>query len=167
MSEPLVLMGIDPGFKSTGYGIIKVDGSRFSCLDYGVIQDGEPWPSRLWSIYSGILDIVSSFNPDEVAVEEGYVAKNAKVSLKLGHVRGAVMLAPIGLKIPVFEYTPLDIKKSVSGYGRAEKSQIKYMVKQLLHLDREPEHDDSSDALALCICHANNRKMKLLLKGQQ
>ncbi len=163
---PLVLMGVDPSYNSTGYGVVQLNGTKMTCLTFGTIKEKLSWPERLHTLYERTLEIVNQYEPHEFAIEEVFVAKNVKTSLKLGHVRGAIMVAPLSKGIPVFEYSPLDIKKAVSGYGRAEKSQIKYMVKQILKLDKEPQSDDESDALALCICHANIRKMKILLENK-
>lgn len=164
------VMGIDPGYNTVGYGIIEGSGNRNDnkCTLYGIIQPDEDWPRRLDIIYDEIRDIVKEYNPDELAVEDVFHAKNAKTSLKLGHVRGILILAGLRESIEIFEYTPLDVKKSVVGYGRAEKSQVQQMVKRTLALKEKPTPYDASDALAVGLCHSYARKMnKAIGEGPQ
>ena len=157
----MLIFGIDPGSRSTGYGIIRALGSRYHCLDYGAIRPGNQTPkdfsSRLSCIYSRLHSLIETHQPDAVAVEEVFHAVNTRTALILGQVRGVALLAAAQHRIPIFEYSPLKVKKSVVGYGRAEKHQVQMMVKRLLNMEIEPEPDDAADALAVALCHAFNR----------
>jgi crossover junction endodeoxyribonuclease RuvC len=152
----LVILGIDPGTKITGYGIIDNDGSRISSLTYGEIKikRGESLSGCLRKIYDDLINIIRKFTPNALALEDVFYGKNIKSLIKLGHARGAVILAAIHSDVPVYEYTPLEIKKAVVGYGRAEKHQVQQMVRAILNLDETPA-SDASDGLAAAICHSN------------
>ncbi|MEI7904728.1 MAG: crossover junction endodeoxyribonuclease RuvC [Candidatus Firestonebacteria bacterium] len=154
------ILGIDPGVATTGYGVIEYTGGHSTAIDYGVITT-EPniaLSERLKSIYSAVTKILKKFAPDEMAVEEIFFAKNIKTAIMVSEARGVILLAGAnyGLKT-VNEYTPLEVKMALSGYGRAEKPQIQQMVKILLGLKTIPKPDDMADALAIAICHAHNR----------
>lgn len=152
------IIGLDPGLRNTGWGVIESEGSRLVYVADGAVHsDAEaPLAERLLQIHTQVLAVIREFAPDEAAIEETFVNVDARATLKLGQARGAVMLAPAMCKIPVAEYAPNQIKKSVVGAGHAEKSQIKHMVKMLLPraLMRTA---DSTDALAIAICHAHHR----------
>jgi crossover junction endodeoxyribonuclease RuvC len=152
------IIGLDPGLRNTGWGIIESEGSRLSYIaDGSVHSDSDaPLAERLLQINTQLVDILKQFQPDEAAVEETFVNKDARATLKLGQARGAVMLAPAFLKIPVAEYAPNVIKKSVVGAGHAEKDQVKHMVRLLLP-KAVMTSADSVDALAIAICHAHHR----------
>jgi crossover junction endodeoxyribonuclease RuvC len=152
------IIGLDPGLRNTGWGIIESEGSRLSYIaDGSVHSDSDaPLAERLLQINTQLVDILKQFQPDEAAVEETFVNKDARATLKLGQARGAVMLAPASLKIPVAEYAPNVIKKSVVGAGHAEKDQVKHMVRLLLP-KAVMTSADSVDALAIAICHAHHR----------
>jgi crossover junction endodeoxyribonuclease RuvC len=154
--------GIDPGSRVTGYGVILAEGNRYRCLDYGTIStvSGKkkvPLPERLVKIYQGLKERIAHHQPDAVIVEEVFHAVNTKTALALGQARGVILLAAATQGIEVFEYSPLKVKQSVVGYGRAEKQQVQMMVKRLLNLTEEPEPHDAADALAIALCHAFNR----------
>lgn len=156
--DRMIIFGVDPGSRVTGWGAIQMRDNRRRCLDFGAIaavaNKDSSFPSRLLRIYQGLRDLLERFHPAAVAVEEVFYAVNVKTALKLGHARGAVLVAAAEAGIPVVEYSPLLVKKSVVGYGRADKAQIQMMVKTLLGLDRLPCPDDASDALAVALCHS-------------
>jgi len=151
------ILGIDPGTAITGYGIVDYQGNRFSVVDYNCFrtQAGLSLAERLQIIYHGILNIIERYNPTHVAVEELFFNNNARTALAVGHARGVIFLSAAEKGLPVFEYTPLQVKQAVAGYGRAEKKQVQYMVKSILCLPAVPTPDDIADALAVSICHAH------------
>ncbi len=153
------ILGIDCGSERTGYGVIDTDGDLHAVVAFGAVQSSpkQTFPQRLHKIYSDLSALIQKFHPDEVAVEEVFYATNAKSALKLGHVRGVALLAATAAGVPITEYSALEVKSSVVGYGRAEKTQVQEMVKVLLHLSEIPQPDDAADALALTICHAHHR----------
>ncbi|HHY98162.1 MAG TPA: crossover junction endodeoxyribonuclease RuvC [Firmicutes bacterium] len=154
----MIVMGIDPGTASTGYGVIESFGGRLACLDYGCIRTGSNMSSsrRLETIYAAVSRLISSYSPEVIAVEELFFNRNAKTALKVGESRGVVILAAVRHSIRVAEYTPLQIKQAITGYGRASKSQIQRMIKLLLNLESVPSPDDTADALACAICHIHS-----------
>ncbi|HUV12360.1 MAG TPA: crossover junction endodeoxyribonuclease RuvC [Acidobacteriota bacterium] len=159
----MVIMGVDPGSRVTGYGIVSVEGNHFRCLDYGaisvVVNGAAPMiPERLKTIHSALTELMAKFEPEIVVVEGLFYAVNVKSALTLGHARGVILLAAAEQGLPVAEYSPLEVKKAVTGYGRADKQQVQTMVKTLLNLKSEPEPHDASDALALALCQAFNGK---------
>jgi crossover junction endodeoxyribonuclease RuvC len=151
------ILGIDPGSGSTGYGIIETDGSDYAPVLYGAIrtQPRRPFHERLLKIYTELSRILSRERADIMAIEEVFHATNVKSALRLGHARGIALLVAAQKGMPVCEYSPLEIKSAVAGYGRAEKSQIQTMVRMLLRLPELPSPDDAADALAVAICHAH------------
>ena len=153
------IIGIDPGLRNTGWGVIEQDGHRLSYVADGSVHSeaDAPLAVRLLQIHQQLVEVIRSFAPDEAAIEETFVNKDARATLKLGQARGAAMLAPASLGLLVAEYAPNVIKKSVVGAGHAEKDQIKHMVKMLLPR-AEMNSTDSTDALAIAICHAHHRK---------
>lgn len=149
-----VILGIDPGSRITGYGVVNAEGQKITYLDSGCIRtttDGE-LSQRLLEIFNGICQLMDLYNPQEVAIEQVFMHKNASSALKLGHARGVAMVACATHRIKIYEYTPRQIKLSVVGYGAAEKEQVKQMVMHLLML-KSPPQTDASDALAIAICH--------------
>jgi crossover junction endodeoxyribonuclease RuvC len=152
------ILGIDPGSESTGYGIIESDGSEHHPVVYGAIRTDirSPFHERLLEIHRELTNLLESNGVDSVAVEEVFYAANVQSALKLGHARGVALLAAAGHGISLFEYSPLEIKNSIVGYGRAEKGQVQAMVKFLLKLHEIPTPDDAADALAVAICHAHH-----------
>jgi len=159
------IIGIDPGLRNTGWGVIEAEGTRLSYIaDGSVHSDADaPLASRLLQIYTKLAEILQRYEPDEAAIEETFVNKDARATLKLGQARGAAMLAPALVGISVAEYAPNVVKKSVVGAGHAEKDQVKHMVKVLLPR-AELNSSDSIDALAIAICHAHHRGKQTLAK---
>ncbi len=160
---PVRIIGIDPGLRHTGWGIIEADGTRLSYVADGAVHsvNEDDLATRLLQIHQQVLAVLNEFKPDEAAIEETFVNKDARATLKLGQARGVVMLAPVLLKIPVAEYAPNVIKKTVVGTGHAEKDQVKHMVKILLPR-AQLNTADSIDALAIAICHAQHRGLENL-----
>ena len=161
MTDTLRIIGIDPGSRITGYGIVEKRGSSFVHIDNGCLttRAGDPMPRRLEQIYSGLTEILAKYRPDAAAVEEIFFAKNVASSLKLGEARGVAMLASVQSKIAVFEYATREVKQALTGYGQATKDQIQKMVKAMLKLP-EVAQEDASDALAVAICHLQSYKMR-------
>jgi crossover junction endodeoxyribonuclease RuvC len=159
------IIGIDPGLRNTGWGVIEAEGSRLSYVADGTVHSDAdaPLATRLLQIHAQLAEVLRSFMPDEAAIEETFVNKDARATLKLGQARGAAMLAPAMAGISVAEYAPNVVKKSVVGAGHAEKDQVKHMVKILLPR-AEMNTADSTDALAIAICHAHHRGIQTLAK---
>jgi crossover junction endodeoxyribonuclease RuvC len=149
------VFGIDPGSERTGYGCVDASGARHRLIVSGAVATpaSATFPEKLLLIHSGLTAIISRCRPDCVAIENLFFATNVRSALKLGHARGVAMLAAVEAGLPVFEYTPAEIKRAVVGYGRAEKPQVQQMVKLLLGLDAIPSPHDAADALAVAICH--------------
>ena len=163
-----IILGIDPGSRATGYGVVHSSGSSLRCLGAGVIRvpaDME-FCTRLERLYAGVSSAIDTHAPGVFAIEDVFVAKNAKSAMKLGHARAAAMLAAVHCGLPVYEYTPLQVKKAVVGYGKAEKKQVQHMVKLLLGLASYPAQD-ASDALAVAICHANSVRLSGCISGRR
>ena len=160
------IIGIDPGLRNTGWGVIEAEGTRLSYVaDGSVHSDADaPLATRLLQIHTQLAEILQRYAPDEAAIEETFVNKDARATLKLGQARGAAMLAPALAGISVAEYAPNVVKKSVVGAGHAEKDQVKHMVKVLLPR-AELNSADSVDALAIAICHAHHRGRRARGKG--
>ena len=152
------ILGIDPGYAIMGYGLIDKIGNSFKPVDYGVIKTkaGEPLPERLLKIHLELSSIVEKYSPDEMAVEELFFNTNSKTVIHVAESRGVALVEGAVRGIDVNEYTPLQVKQGVVGYGRAQKVQVMQMVKVLLNLESVPKPDDAADALAVAICHANS-----------
>lgn len=167
----MIILGIDPGYAITGYGIIIKDNGNLKALDYGVIATPAKsyFPLRLRDIHESLSHLISEFKPDCVAIEELFFSRNTTTAIGTAQARGVAVLAAAQAGKPVFEYTPLQVKVAVTGYGRAEKFQIQEMVKRLLILKQQPKPDDAADALAVAICHAHsgNRLDSLAVGGYQ
>ena len=155
----MLVLGFDPGIAILGYGLIKQDGYNLKAIEYGVIttQACAEMPGRLVKLFSNVTLLIDKYKPDAVAIEEIFFSKNTKTAISISHARGVVMLAPSISGIPVYEYTPLQVKQAITGYGRAQKQQMQQMVKLLLNLKEIPKPDDAADALAVAICHAQSR----------
>src|SRR5205085_1964854 len=151
------VLGIDCGSRVTGYGVIDTDGADCILVRCGAIRSklSDPLALRLRSIYNGIVEVIRDVQPDVAAFENLFYATNVQSALKLGHVRGVSVFAAAEADLPVFEYSPLEVKSAVTGYGRAEKAQVQQMVRALLKLTETPEPYDASDALAVAICHVH------------
>ncbi len=158
----MIILGIDPGLAIMGYGVIDYDQKRMSVVDYGTVltQAGTPLPLRLSLIYDSMTSLIDKFKPDAIAFEELFFNKNVKTALTVGHARGTALVSAQRSGIELFEYTPLQVKQAICGYGRADKAQIQAMVKMLLSLKSIPKPDDAADALAVAICHAHSSKFK-------
>ncbi|AHE67515.1 crossover junction endodeoxyribonuclease RuvC [Legionella oakridgensis ATCC 33761 = DSM 21215] len=154
----MIILGIDPGSRITGYGLIKENDKRqLHYLDSGCIRTPQGELSeRLLQIFNGICELMDAFNPDEVAIEQVFMHQNVNAALKLGHARGVAMVASASHRVKVSEYSAREIKQAVVGYGAAQKDQVKHMVVSLLKLDSSPQ-SDAADALAIAICHSHMR----------
>lgn len=155
------VLGIDPGISFTGYGIVKSTGNHVTHITSGVIKTNpkSDFQSRLKTIHDGLTEVMKEFSPDECSLENIFYCKNVNSALKLGHTRGAIMIAAANLGIRVFEYMPTEIKQAVTGHGRASKEQVHAMVKMILNI-KDLEKLDISDALAAAICHINASNFK-------
>lgn len=151
-------MGIDPGTAITGFGIVCLENRRLFAQGYGVVRTeaGEPLEKRLFHLHEEIQNLIKRFEPGEVAVESLFFNKNVRSALAVGHARGVVLLVAAQHGLPVFEYTPLQVKQALVGRGRAEKAQVQFMVRAVLALRETPSPDDAADALAIAVCHANS-----------
>ncbi len=149
------VLGIDPGSDTTGWGVIEGDGRHYRLLEYGAIRSSprQKFPARLLQISNGIEEVIARHSPEACALEDGFLATNVKVTLKLGQVRGVTMLAAERAALETYEYSPRTVKQTVVGYGNAEKHQVQEMVRVLLSLTSAPEPQDAADALAVAICH--------------
>jgi crossover junction endodeoxyribonuclease RuvC len=157
----LRVLGIDCGTERTGYGVIETDGRSHTLIDAGVIAASEKdaLATRLFVIAAGLREVIRRFVPDAVAVEEVFFSRNVRTALRLSHVRGVALMTAAEAELPVGEYSPLEIKTSVVGYGRAEKAQVQLMVRSLLRLEEPVASEDASDALAVAICHATRSRV--------
>ncbi len=153
----MIILGIDPGYAIVGYGIIEYKNNHFSVIHYGAITTdaGTPFNLRLEMIYDGLDELIKKFRPDAMSIEKLFYNNNAKTVIDVSQARGVIMLSAQKNGLPVFEYTPLQVKQSVVGYGRAEKKQVQEMTKRILCLEKVPKPDDTADALAIAICHAH------------
>lgn len=154
------IFGVDPGSVHTGYGCIDTSGGRHRILACGALSPPvrNAFPERLRAIHDGLTALLADHRPETVAIEDLFHARNARSALKLGHVRGVVMLAAAEAGLPVVEYAPAEVKRAVVGYGRAEKQQVQQMVGLLLGLDPPPSRLDVTDALAVAVCHAHSMR---------
>ena len=157
------ILGIDPGYAIVGFGVLDYDGSRFTPIEYGAVltEAGTPFPDRLKAIHEDIEFIFNKFKPDCMAVERLYFTTNQKTAIDVAQARGITVLSAATRNIPVSEYTPLQVKLSVTGYGKAEKRQVTEMTRQLLSLAQIPKPDDAADALAIAICHGHSVRFDL------
>ncbi|WP_312699423.1 crossover junction endodeoxyribonuclease RuvC [Sedimentibacter sp.] len=156
----MIILGIDPGLAISGYGIINYSGNKFEVIDYGAVitESTEEFPKRLKKLYDSYMNIFEVYKPEAVAIEELFYNKNTKTAIAIAEARGIHLLAAENKNIPLYEYTPLQVKQGIVGYGRAEKKQIQEMVRVILKLDAVPKPDDVADGLALAICHAHSLK---------
>jgi len=160
----VIILGIDPGLANTGWGVVRVDGPRATCLAYGCIttRAGDPVAQRLKQVHDEIRSVIARYAPSECAVESVFFGANAKSAFATGQARGAALLATADAALDLAEYSPVQIKSVVVGTGTADKAQVAYMVRTLLTLDHEPKPDHASDALAAAICHAHLRGSRAL-----
>lgn len=161
------ILGIDPGFAIVGIGIIEYTGNKFKVIEYTKIttEAHTDFPGRLKKIFDELNEIINEYKPDAIAIEELFFNNNAKTAINVGQGRGVCLLCGAINNIPIYEYTPLQIKQAVVGYGRAVKEQVQQMVKVLLNLEKIPKPDDVADALAVAVCHAHSYRMNTRLYG--
>ena len=159
----MIILGIDPGFAIVGWGVIEYSGSRFKVLGYGSVETPAhiPMEERLVMINDGIKELIDTYHPDVMAVEELFFNTNQTTGIRVAEARGVILLCATRLGVPTFEYTPLQVKQSVVGYGRAEKKQVITMVTMMLNLKAPPKPDDTADALAIAVCHAHSGGSRL------
>ena len=162
-SEPRIVIGLDPGTRILGYGVVRAEGGRLSLIAHGALRtsDGDPVERKLLSLYRGLGEVIARYQPQEAIVEEVFFSRNVKSALLLGQARGVVLLAAAAAGLPGFPYSAASIKQAVADYGRANKEQIQRAVQMLLDLDHTPEPPDAADALALAICHLNSTQRSL------
>ncbi len=162
----MLVLGIDPGTATTGYGLIReTDQGGFEVIDFGVILTpaGEALEKRLLLLYDRLMEILLLHRPDQGAVEKLFFQRNVTNAIAVGQARGVAMLAMAQKKIPIAEYTPLEVKQAITGYGGAEKLQVQMMVQAVLELADLPRPDDAADALAIAVCHIQSYRMRALL----
>ena len=161
------ILGIDPGYAILGWGVIDMKGNHFKVIDYGAVTTDSKMemPDRLKVLYNSLMDIIVRYEPDVASVEELFFNTNAKTAILVGQARGVAVLACANSGLEIDEYTPLQIKQALVGYGRAEKKQVQLMVKTILNLKDVPKPDDTADALAAAICHGHAASSKSRLKG--
>lgn len=154
----MIILGIDPGFAIVGYGAVEYKGNKFKTVEYGAVTTPAKTEmfSRFKAIYDEVCEIIERVKPDVMAIEELFFNSNQKTAINVAQARGVIILAAMNNGIDVFEYTPLQVKQAVVGYGRAQKAQVQQMVKVLLNLEAVPKPDDTADALAIAICHAHS-----------
>ncbi len=154
------ILGIDPGFAITGYSVIDYIGNKFKLVTSGAITTdaGVSFPIRLEKIFDDLTAIITEYKPDAISVEELFFNNNAKTAINVAQARGVILVVGRKMNIDTFEYTPLQIKQSVVGYGRADKIQVQKMVKSILNVDKLPKLDDTTDSMAAAICHAHSSK---------
>lgn len=164
----MVVIGIDPGTATTGYGILReLDNGQLEVINYGVIQTpaDQPMPERLLELYHQLNEIILLHRPESGAVEKLFFQRNVRTAISVGQGRGVVLLAMANHKLPVAEYTPLEVKQAVAGYGGADKRQVQEMVRMLLELEAVPQPDDAADALAIAICHVHTAHTQRIIAG--
>lgn len=157
------IIGIDPGYAIVGYGILDYDKSSFSVVNYGAVTTaaGTSFDRRLMEIYSDMCTVLDMFKPDCMSIEKLYFTNNKTTGIDVAQARGVILLAAVQREIEIYEYTPLQVKQAVVGYGRAEKHQVQEMVKNILRLKEIPKPDDTADAVALAICHGHSSGSQL------
>ena len=152
----MIILGVDPGLATLGYGVIeKNEQGKFRMLDYGVVltPKNEGLPVRLAMLEEGLKDVLDKYKPDEVAMEELFFSKNITTGIAVAHARGVALLTCVKECGKLYEYTPMQVKQALTGYGKADKKQIQTMVTSLLNLEKTPKPDDAADALAIALCH--------------
>ena len=162
----MVILGIDPGYAIVGFGVIDYTGNHFKVLSYGAVntEAGVDFNLRLNDIYDGITELIGKYKPDVISIEKLFFNTNNKTAINVAEARGCTILACVKAGVPVYEYTPLQVKQAIVGYGRAEKRQIQQMVKTMLHLEDIPRPDDAADACAIAITHAMSMKLTGIFK---
>lgn len=161
----MLVIGIDPGTATTGYGLVRpLQNGELELVDFGIVSTkaGKKMPSRLYALYSELNQVLERHSPDAAAVEKLFFQRNVTTAISVGQARGVALLTMAQANIPVDEYSPNEVKLAVSGYGSADKRQMQEMVKALLRMESSPEPDDAADALAVAICHCHSMKLKNL-----
>ena len=164
----MIILGIDPGLATMGWGVIETDGQRLKMIQYGTLGTpaGQPMPVRLRAIFEGVKQLIAMFKPDEIAFEELFFSRNVTTALAVGAARGVALVAASQHTEALYEYTPMQIKQAVVGYGKADKHQVQNMVRILLNLKEIPRPDDAADGLAAAITHAHSMAQRHLFKIQ-
>ena len=164
----MIILGIDPGLATLGYGVIEADNQKRRLIQYGTLTTpaGQPMPQRLRAIYQGMNELMDIYQPDDVAFEELFFSKNITTGIAVSHARGVALLAVVQRTDDLYEYTPMQIKQAVTGWGGADKHQVQQMVKMLLNMKEIARLDDAADALAVALTHANSMNMKKMFRIQ-
>lgn len=164
----MIILGIDPGLATLGYGVIEVNNDRRRLIQFGTLTTpaGQPMPQRLRAIFQGMNQLMDIYNPDDVAFEELFFSKNITTGMAVSAARGVALVAVVQRTDNLYEYTPMQIKQAVTGYGGADKHQVQQMVKMLLNMKDIARPDDAADALAVALTHANSMNMKKMFKIQ-
>ena len=154
----MIVLGIDPGYAIVGYGVVEYNNNHFRAIEYGAVttEAHTPFNERIEKIYDGVSALIAKYSPAALAVEKLFFNTNQKTAIDVAQARGAIVLAAQKAGVKIFEYTPLQVKQSVVGYGRAEKKQVQEMTRVILNLEKVPKPDDTADALAMAICHAHS-----------
>lgn len=154
----LIILGIDPGYAIVGWGVLKYDNNKFTPLAYGAVTTnaGTPFDTRLNTIYEGVDEIIKKYRPEAMSIEKLFFNTNTTTAIDVAQARGVILLAAKHNQVPYYEYTPLQVKQAVTGYGRAEKRQVMELTRILLNLEKVPRPDDTADALAMAICHGHS-----------
>ena len=162
----LRILGIDPGLATMGWGVIEADGYREKLVQYGALitYPRDTFPTRLRCIYTGVQGLLQTFKPDEIAFEELFFSKNVTTGIQVGGARGVALVAAAQRTEELYEYTPMQIKQAVTGYGKADKAQVQQMVKMITGMDSIIRPDDAADAVAAAICHAHSRNARQMFK---
>lgn len=163
----MLILGIDPGYATTGFGLIKAERGSYELLQYGTITTSPelPFPKRLNVLFDDMTQLLTATKPEAVAVEELFWGHNITTGIGVSHGRGVILLAIERAGVPLFEYTPMQVKQAVVGYGKAEKRQVMDMTRRLLKMDRVPRPDDAADAIAIALCHARSATSLLTKRG--
>ena len=164
----MIILGIDPGLATLGYGVIEANNDKRRVIQFGTLTTaaGQPMPHRLRAIYQGMNQLMDIYEPDDVAFEELFFSKNITTGIAVSHARGVALLAVVQRTDNLYEYTPMQIKQAVTGWGGADKHQVQLMVKTLLHMKEIARPDDAADALAVALTHANSANMKKMFRIQ-
>ena len=164
----MIILGIDPGIAIVGYGVVSYDGHKFTPLEYGAITTpaGNKLTDRLRDIYESVGILIEKHKPDAFSIEELFFNTNVTTAIHVAHGRGVCLLAASILNVPIYEYTPLQVKQAVCGYGRADKGQVQRMVTSMLNLNATPKPDDVADALAIAMCHGYSANYQNLIKEE-
>ena len=162
----MIILGIDPGYAIVGYGVIRQENGKTQAIDCGTIDTSKdlPFPDRLLDIDKGINSLIDKFRPDAIAIEELFFANNQKTAIAVAMARGVIIVAGKRASVPTYEYTPMQVKQALTGYGKADKNQVQQMVTRLLGLAKVPKPDDAADALAIALTHAQTGRLQQLFK---